>query len=156
MLLMIGYILLIAGVSLIVVSLILSVVWKIPSLIDELSGRKAKRHIDRMRKLNIATGSMNVSDTAEFYKAFSNGDVQGKSVRGSYNKSDLGKLVNDPYGTVGAKHIKRSDTVKRSSPVRQGSPEGVTSMLDDTEISQFKGMWNIRVIEEQSSVTFNQ
>lgn len=157
MLSVIGYVLLIAGVVFIVVSLVLSVIWKIPSLIDELSGRKAKRHIDRMRKLNIATGSMNVSDTAEFYRAFSEGEVQGKSVRSSYNKSDLGKLVNDPYGTVGAKY-RRSDAVKKSvpvnSPVREGIPEGVTSMLDDSDISQLRGTWNIRIVKEQSSVNF--
>lgn len=101
----VGYICLILGAVFIVLSLVFSVVWKVPTLIDNLTGRKAKRHIDRMRKMNISTGSINVSDTGNFYNTFVD-----DSFSAVYSTSELSKLVDDPYGTVGGKRKKVSST----------------------------------------------
>lgn len=57
----------IIGLILLVVSLILVFALKIPELMDELSGRKAKRQIKRLKELNIGTGGLDGMVTGDFY-----------------------------------------------------------------------------------------
>ena len=90
------------GIVLVIFALVLMVVWRVPSLIDEFSGMKAKRQIERMRKLNISSSGLSSSDTAEFYKTISNDGVfHKKDVKVISTTSDLSKMIDDPYGTVG-------------------------------------------------------
>ena len=56
------------GALMIIISLILMVVWRIPDLFDELTGKKAKRQIKALRDANIGTGAfdgMSTNDIAE-------------------------------------------------------------------------------------------
>lgn len=53
---------LIAGLVLIMLSLVLMLVFNVPDLIDELSGRKAKRQAKRLRELNAGTTGLDVQD----------------------------------------------------------------------------------------------
>ena len=48
-------VLLILGIICIVVSLVLMCIFRVPDLIDELSGRKAKRQIKKLKELNVNT-----------------------------------------------------------------------------------------------------
>ena len=63
----VGFIILGVGVLLFVTSLVLMVVFKVPELIDELSGRKAKRQIKRLKELNEGTGAVEGMATEDFY-----------------------------------------------------------------------------------------
>lgn len=63
----VGFIILGVGVLLFVTSLVLMVVFKVPELIDELSGRKAKRQIKRLKELNEGTGAIEGMATEDFY-----------------------------------------------------------------------------------------
>lgn len=63
----VGFIILGVGVLLFVTSLVLMVVFKVPELIDELSGRKAKRQIKRLKELNKGTGAVEGMATEDFY-----------------------------------------------------------------------------------------
>lgn len=143
--LVIGYSMAAIGVLLILLSLVLTVIWKVPSLMDELSGRKAKRQIERMRKLNLASSA--ITDTSEFYKSMSTyepivdssevfEDIQMKG-------SELSKLVDDPYGTVGNNKV---SNINVSNNV-VNTDETATELFD----TEPKGL-NIKVIEEQSSL----
>ena len=99
----IGFSMLAVSIILLVIALILAVVWHIPSLMDELSGRKARRQIDRMRKLNLASSNFSVTDTSEFYKSMNGGDLVPRGVYRDKNAtSKLGKMVDDPYHSVGS------------------------------------------------------
>ena len=68
MLTIIGICMLIVGAVGIFISLLLAFLWKIPDLLDELSGRKAKRQITRMKELNIGTGGIEGITTNELYE----------------------------------------------------------------------------------------
>ena len=59
---------LIAGAIGVFVSILLAFLWKVPDLLDELSGRKAKRQITRMKELNIGTGGIEGISTNELYE----------------------------------------------------------------------------------------
>ena len=97
----IGFSMLALSIILLVLALVLAVVWHIPSLMDELSGRKARRQIDRMRKLNLVSSNFSVTDTSEFYKSMNGGDLVPRGVyRDKNSTSKLGKMVNDPYHSI--------------------------------------------------------
>lgn len=150
----IGFTMIFVGVSLIIISLVLTVVWKVPSLIDELSGRKAKRQIERMKKLNIASSSLSDMNTAEFYKSMRNDEPILMGVDDLFNDrlssgSELNKLVNNP-NKVG---IKKSEVVKGNYS-RNGnvSEEAATDMFDVEVEQPIKKAYRIQIVEEQSSI----
>lgn len=133
MLLTIGFVMLLVGVLLILLSLILMVVWKVPSLIDELSGRKAKRQIERMRKLNVATSGLTNMDTNEFYRSM---------VDASYSSSNtVGSMLDNPYNAM-------SEKVVSSSMSNSSSDDIATDLFDNSEQ---KGH-SIKVLIEQTSL----
>lgn len=145
MLVTIGYTMLAIGFILIVLSLVFTVVWKVPSLIDELSGRKAKRQIERMRKLNIASSNLTGMDTAEFYRSMSEENLVINRVktndRNSVDSSELSKLVDNPYNvSTDNKVIVQKDDYCESDDI-------VTDLFDEV----VKG-YNIKIVEEQSSL----
>lgn len=145
MLVTIGYTMLAIGFILIVLSLVFTVVWKVPSLIDELSGRKAKRQIERMRKLNIASSNLTGMDTAEFYRSMSEGNLVINRVKtndkNSVDSSELSKLVDNPYNvSTDNKVIVQKDDYCESDDI-------VTDLFDEV----VKG-YNIKIVEEQSSL----
>lgn len=71
---------LIVGAIGVFISLLLAFLWKIPDLLDELSGRKAKRQITRMKELNIGTGGIEGITTNELYEMI---NASGNLVWGS-------------------------------------------------------------------------
>lgn len=77
----IGIIMLCAGVILLAISLILIFVLKIPELLDELSGRKAKRQIKRLKELNVGTGSLEGMATDDVYMAISSGSLVAEEIK---------------------------------------------------------------------------
>lgn len=132
MLLTIGFVMLLVGVLLILLSLILMVVWKVPSLIDELSGRKAKRQIERMRKLNVATSGLTNMDTNEFYRSM---------VDASYSSTTVGSMLDNPYNAM-------SEKVVSSSMSNSSSDDIATDLFDNSEQ---KGH-SIKILIEQTSL----
>lgn len=132
MLLTIGFVMLLVGVLLILLSLILMVVWKVPSLIDELSGRKAKRQIERMRKLNVATSGLTNMDTNEFYRSM---------VDASYSSNTVGSMLDNTYNAM-------SEKVVSSSIGNSSSDDIATDLFDNSEQ---KGH-SIKVLIEQTSL----
>lgn len=145
MLVTIGYTMLAIGFILIVLSLVFTVVWKVPSLIDELSGRKAKRQIERMRKLNIASSNLTGMDTAEFYRSMSEENIVVNRVkandRNSIDSSELSKLVDNPYNVSSDNKV----IVQKNDYCE--SDDIVTDLFDEV----VKG-YNIKIVEEQSSL----
>lgn len=63
----IGFALIGSGVLLIVISIVLIFVLNVPAMLDELSGRKAKRQIKRLKELNVGTGSFDTISTSGLY-----------------------------------------------------------------------------------------
>lgn len=144
----IGFAMLALAGVLILLALILAVVWHVPSLIDELSGRKAKRQIERMRKLNLASSNFSVTDTSEFYKSMNGGDMPDRGFT-SVNSS-LNKMVNDPYKSVN--NVSRSTENKGIS--QSDVEDSVTSFMEESLHSDVtvKKRYTINIIEEQTSL----
>ena len=152
----VGYTILSIGLLLIVISIVLCFIWRVPSLVDELSGRKAKRQIERMKRLNIASSSLTAMNTAEFYKSVIDGErisLKEDSLIGDNvnNSSELSKLVNDPYNSVGSKksEVTEVNGIEKSYP----DDEIATDFFDNFEVrDKGDGLFNIVIIEEQSSL----
>ena len=68
------------GVFLFALSIILIFALKIPDLLDELSGRKAKRQIKRLKELNIGTGAIEEMGTDDVYMSVSSGNLLGEDI----------------------------------------------------------------------------
>lgn len=158
----IGFSMLAVSIILLVIALILAVVWHIPSLMDELSGRKARRQIDRMRKLNLASSNFSVTDTSEFYKSMNGGDLVPRGVYRDKNAtSKLGKMVDDPYHSVGSeKDGNVGDMGNASEDVIRDFEDKVTSFMEEeaeraenlqSRVSQRK-RYTINLVKEQTSL----
>ena len=148
----IGFAMLALSGLLLLLSLILAVAWHIPSLIDELSGRKARRQIERMRKLNLASSNFSVTDTSEFYRSMNGGDLPDKDFKPSNSGNELNRMVNNPYKFVpqGQKNKASSSLI---TPI--DVEESVTSFMEEINLkenSQTKGRYIVKIIEEQTSL----
>lgn len=128
----VGFIILGVGVLLFVTSLVLMVVFKVPELIDELSGRKAKRQIKRLKELNEGTGAIDGMATEDFYMSAGGYSVTSDiadisdslvsdSKRLDTSSSDIGEDTDNQQS--------KEDTVKDS----EDDEESATEMVDDTD-----------------------
>lgn len=62
-------IMLVSGLSLLVLSAILYITWNIPDAIDELSGKKRKRQIEKLQKASMAIGATGVvASTTQMFR----------------------------------------------------------------------------------------
>jgi len=60
---------LVSGLSLLVLSAVLYITWNIPDAIDELSGKKRKRQIEKLQKASMAIGATGVvASTTQMFK----------------------------------------------------------------------------------------
>ena len=71
----IGVAMMLTGGIGICVSLILTFKWKVFDILDELSGKKAKRQIQRLRELNVGSGSIEGLSTSEVYQLWGSGSI---------------------------------------------------------------------------------
>lgn len=73
---------LLLALLLFVLSVILVFVWRVFDLMDELSGRKAKRQIQRLHELNVGTGTFDKLSTNEIYSGLSSGSLANGELLG--------------------------------------------------------------------------
>lgn len=126
-------------------SILLMFIWKIPDLIDELSGRKAKRQIKLLHEMNINTGAFDKLSTTDLYSSLHTGAMV----------SDLSPISEE-----------EKEVVKKNEDIREvvsDDTDGATSFLEETEgeTTYMEGDGNdfsrmmsesIIVLEEQSSI----
>lgn len=72
MLTLIGIGMFVVGLLGILVSLILMFVWRVPDLMDEISGRKAKRQIKRLREINQGLSGMSSLSSSDVNDVINN------------------------------------------------------------------------------------
>lgn len=124
----VGFIILGVGVLLFVTSLVLMVVFKVPELLDELSGRKAKRQIKRLKELNEGTGAIEGMATEDFY--MSAGGYSITSDIADINDSIVSdSLVSD------SKRLDTSSTDIGENTDNQQPKEGIAEDSEDDEES---------------------
>lgn len=144
-------ILLIAGVFLLLASLFMALYWRVLSLADEISGKKAKRQIAKLREYNSTTGEMTAISTGELELMLAGG---GSLLAETVTKVDtkvksLKDMIDDPYGSVGKGAVKPVNKL----PVEQEYvvEEGVTGLLSDVELGMLSKK-SIIILDEQSSI----
>lgn len=146
---------------LLVIAVVLTFIWDIPNLIDELSGRKAKRQIKMLQELNSSTGTFDKLSTNEIYSGISSGTLLNE---------ELGNIDTVEVDVPNLDIIENKDTEEDATTFLSSdsnvamdeepqtsyidinsSDEESTSFLNDgvfEEISTGK----IKIIEEQSSL----
>lgn len=144
-------IMLIAGVFLLLASLFMALYWRVLSLADEISGKKAKRQIAKLREYNSTTGEMTAISTGELELMLAGG---GSLLAETVTKVDtkvksLKDMIDDPYGSVGKGAVRPVNKL----PVEQEYvvEEGVTGLLSDVELGMLSKK-SIIILDEQSSI----
>ena len=146
----VGFIILGVGVLLFVTSLVLMVVFKVPELIDELSGRKAKRQIKRLKELNKGTGAVEGMATEDFYMSAGgysitsdmadiNDSLVSDSKRLDTSSTDIGEDTDSQQPKEGIEEDSKDDEESATEMV-DGSDEddfdaeeAATEMVDDSD-----------------------
>jgi hypothetical protein len=137
-----------SGVLLFILSLVLALRWRVFSLIDEVSGRKAKRQIAKLRAYN-ANGEMSSASTGELELLTAGGGsmVQETITIVDSGHGSLKSRIDDPYGSVGKNAVK--------TPVKSGEryavDETVTGILSDIELETLQKK-SVIILDEQSSL----
>lgn len=148
----VGFIILGVGVLLFVTSLVLMVVFKVPELIDELSGRKAKRQIKRLKELNEGTGAVEGMATEDFYMSAGgysitsdiadiNDSIVSDSKRLDTSSTDIGEDTDSQQPKEGIEEdSKDEDDEESATEMVDGSDEddfdaeeAATEMVDDSD-----------------------
>lgn len=131
---------LLTALLLFLLSIILLFVWRVPELMDELSGRKAKRQIQRLHELNVGTGTFDKLSTNEIYSGISSGTLMN---------SDL--LMYPVEGISSLEDNMPDAGITISSPVDDEVPTG---FINENEIIQTDFLDDSKpvIIEEQGSI----
>lgn len=83
-------IMLVSGLSLLVLSAILYITWNIPDAIDELSGKKRKRQIEKLQKASMAIGATGVvASTTQMFKDSEEDEEIANLIQNAHNSYTL-------------------------------------------------------------------
>lgn len=134
------------GSLLLLVSLFLMLYWRVPSLIDKLSGRFAKKELEKLKSLESSQLSITSYNTGEL------NTISELSTRNDFTVSardpatmSLKDRVADPYSL-----INRSRGTRKAQPaVDYVVNDAATSMLDDIPV---KTVHKVVLKTEQSSL----
>lgn len=173
---------LVTGFLLLVLSIVLMFVFHIPDLLDELSGRKAKRQIKKLKELNGSTGALeNISDnlnTDDIYSAISSGSLiseeiaQVETIQGiNLNQESINEVKNSVVSqevsgitsedSTGIMDSNVSSNNNNSSEESTGYMDEVsTSYVEESDITNILSdveSYNstkrvVEILEEQTSV----
>lgn len=138
------------GVLLFIVSLFMMLYWRVFSIIDEISGRKAKRQIAKLRKYNSTEGDMSSVSTGELELLTTGGGsmLTETVTKVSTGSASLRDRIDDPYRHVGKGAIKQSPEEKPSVYVLD---DCVTGILSEVELGMLSKK-SIIILDEQSSL----
>lgn len=146
---------------LLVISIVLVFVWNIPGIIDELSGRKAKRQIKLLHELNSSTNTFDNLSTNEIYVGISSGTLLNEELSNIDSVEEvrtLGVSSDEDDYEVPTSYL--NDEVEEKTSYLDEDDEVATSYLEENEDckTQYETELNvkhnvtIRIIEEQSSL----
>lgn len=145
-------------------SILLVFLWDVPSLIDELSGRKAKRQIKMLHELNSSTSTFDKLSTNEIYSSISSGTLLNEELhnidKDEVKDLDINESLEDAEETSTSflgSEVEEStsyladDVSEATSYLGEEDYEESTSFLSTEEevgINPIK----ITILEEQSSL----
>lgn len=132
----VGFIILGVGVLLFVASLVLMVVFKVPELIDELSGRKAKRQIKRLKELNEGTGAIEGMATEDFYMSAGGYSVTSDIADISDSLVSDSKRLDTSSSDIG-ENTDNQQSKENIAEDSEDDEESATEMVDDSDEEDF-------------------
>ena len=123
---------------LLVISIVLVFVWNIPGIIDELSGRKAKRQIKLLHELNSSTNTFDNLSTNEIYVGISSGTLLNEELSNIDSVEEVRTLgvSSDEDDEVATSYLEENEDCNTQYETELNVKHNVT----------------IRIIEEQSSL----
>ena len=125
-------VMIIVGFVLLVIAVALIFIFRIPDLLDELSGRRAKRQIKKLKELNIGTGGLDGMATEDMLSVPNDGSLLSEEII----KKDL------------------EDSNSEDTKVEFVGDDDVTGVMNDVQ-EYINNRHVIEVIEQQSSLTSN-
>lgn len=153
----IWFIMLGSGGTLFTLSIILFFVFNVPELLDELSGRKAKRQIKRLKKLSQSADISDMS-TEDIYSSVTSGSLLSRELKLLENK-DILENTSDLKGKVVDVHIEKSNGVshiceeENTTLMEEDQVTNYMSDVDETSYMEDRRVpCVIRVLEEQTSI----
>lgn len=129
-------IMLVSGLSLLVLSAILYITWNIPDAIDELSGKKRKRQIEKLQKASMAIGATGVvASTTQMFKD-------------SEEDEEIANLIQNAHNSYTSEI--QSDDDSLSDEVTSFIPEEIVedSVILSSESGNVGKFKNIVILEE--------
>ena len=175
-------IMLVTGTLLLFLSIILMFTFRVPDLLDELSGRKAKRQIKRLKELNGGTGALeNISsgfNTDDIYSAISSGSLISKEISEIQEVGSIPEPLEDVKKSVVCQEVKNitseestgimgitpsSSNVNSASSVEEKTgymSEIATSYIEDSDVTNILSDVEchkankrvVEILEEQTSI----
>lgn len=144
------------------VAILLTFIWDIPNLIDELSGRKAKRQIKMLHELNSSTSTFDKLSTNEIYSGISSGTLLNEELVNTCEEEEIENYNNKDVCSLGEDGEECSTSYlsedgDESTSYLEDDVEESTSYLDTQEKVSLEpkkenvGL-DIKIIEEQSSL----
>ena len=123
---------------LLVISIVLVFVWNIPGIIDELSGRKAKRQIKLLHELNSSTNTFDNLSTNEIYVGISSGTLLNEELSNIDSVEEVRTLgvSSDEDDEVATSYLEENEDCNTQYETELNVKHNVT----------------IKIIEEQSSL----
>lgn len=123
------------------IAILFTFIWDIPNLIDELSGRKAKRQIKMLHELNSSTSTFDKLSTNEIYSGISSGTLLNDELVNTDEEEDATSFL--------------AEEGEESTSFISEDGEECTSYLGESDSNmnhlEDKGL-KIEIIEEQSSL----
>lgn len=129
-------IMLVSGLSLLVLSAVLYITWNIPDAIDELSGKKRKRQIEKLQKASMAIGATGVvASTTQMFKD-------------SEEDEEIANLIQNAHNSYTSEI--QSDDDSLSDEVTSFIPEEIVedSVILSSESGNVGKFKNIVILEE--------
>lgn len=130
---------LISGSLLLIISVALIFVFRIPDLLDELSGRKAKRQIKRLKELNVGTGALGDMATDDIYNALpTSGTLLEETVVEEPKGNDVEKHVVSYSSDVDEEEESKTADVQEDEDsetniIQESEQEEATSFIEEDE-----------------------
>lgn len=142
-------------------AVLLSFIWGIPDLLDELSGRKAKRQIKVLHDINANTGMFGELSTDEIYSSIPSYSFLDEELS-NMDSNITGGLSSNSTGSSSDDDVATSELSEKSNLSDEVGTslletEAATSFLNDDDVTGFiddnqSSYLKITILEEQSSL----
>lgn len=140
---------LILALLLLIISIALIILWRVPNLIDEISGRKAKRYVKRLQRINSTTNAFDKMSTNEVYMGIPSEMLLDED----FSELELGSSVVEEKLSSSSKNINIEKKDSINSVENEGN-EGSKTFLPNESLEEEENTTFLDEGEGEDSTTF--